>query len=67
MRSWLRKAGDPILERDDFPVSDKGIGLLLMKSCRDLRVFLVQQYPVPREEAQFAIAAKSQAALAIPR
>src|SRR3984893_13885724 len=62
----LRKAGDPILERDDLAIDDEESGLLLMNRRRDLRIPVVQQDPVPREEAQIATAAKSQAALAIP-
>jgi hypothetical protein len=54
----IRKAGDAVLERDDPAISDKALGLLLMKRRRYLWISLVQQYSVSREEGQFAAAAK---------
>src|SRR3981081_1106402 len=62
----FREVGDPVFERYDFAISVERTAPLPMKGRRHLRVSLVQPNPVPREEAQFATAAKSQAALAIP-
>ena len=62
----FREAGDPVFERNNFTIGDEGIGLLPMKRCCQLRVFLVQPDSVPRKEAQFAAAAKNKAALAVP-
>jgi hypothetical protein len=62
----FREAGDPVFERDDFTIRDERIDPLPMKRRRYLRVSLVEPNPFPREETQFAAAAKSQAVLANP-
>src|SRR5260370_7287034 len=62
----LREDGDAVVERNNLSIGDEGSGVLPMKRCCQLRVFLVQPDSVPRKEAQFAAAAKNKAALAVP-